>query len=63
MDMLAVDVSGVPSALAKRGNEVEIFGTEVPIDTVATAAGTISYEVLTRIGDRATKRYLAPMPN
>jgi alanine racemase len=63
MDMLAVDVSGVPFAFARRGQEVEVFGTEVPIDTVATAAGTISYEVLTRIGDRAIKRYLAPVPS
>jgi alanine racemase len=60
MDMLAIDVSDVPSELARRGQEVEIFGTEVPIDSIASAAGTISYEVLTRIGDRAVRRYLAP---
>ncbi len=60
MDMLAIDISDVPCELARRGQEVEIFGTEVPIDSIASAAGTISYELLTRIGDRAVRRYLAP---
>ena len=60
MDMLAIDVSTVPAALAKRGHTVEDFGAEVPIDAIAAAAGTISYELMTRIGDRVARRYLRP---
>jgi alanine racemase len=61
MDMLAIDVSAVPVALAKRGQAVEVFGTTVPIDAIAAAAGTISYELMTRIGDRVARRYGACM--
>jgi alanine racemase len=56
MDLLAVDVTGcdaaVPGALA------EILGEHALVDDVAAAAGTISYEVLVRLGWRAERIYL-----
>jgi alanine racemase len=56
MDMIAVDVSD--NAAARPGALVELLGANVPVDTVAQAAGTIAYEVLTRIAPRVTRRYL-----
>lgn len=44
MDMLCIDLSQCPSA--KEGSPVELWGENLPIDEVATAAGTISYELM-----------------
>jgi alanine racemase len=37
---------------------VELLGPHVPVDDAADAAGTASYEVLTRLGHRAERVYL-----
>ncbi len=55
MDVIAVDVSGAEVSV---GDGVELFGGNRPVDHVASAAGTISYEVLTSIGGRVARRYL-----
>ena len=55
MDVIAVDVSGADVSL---GDSVELFGASRPVDEAATAAGTISYELLTSIGNRCERRYL-----
>jgi alanine racemase len=55
MDLIAVDVTGCEAA--RPGALVEVLGPNRPIDDVAAAAGTIAYEVLTRIGARAERRY------
>lgn len=44
MDMLAVDLTDIPSAGV--GSAVELWGEQISIDEVATAAGTISYELM-----------------
>ena len=44
MDMLAVDLTGLPDA--KVGSRVVLWGEGMPVDEVARAAGTISYELL-----------------
>lgn len=56
MDMATADVTGMD---VKRGDEVTIFG-EGPItaDTLADAAGTISYEVLCGISKRIPRIYI-----
>lgn len=54
MDVLAVDVTGLDVA---RGDAVEIFGVNRLIDDAATAAGTISYEMLTSITPRVPRVY------
>ncbi|WP_349360875.1 alanine racemase [Stappia sp.] len=58
MDMAAFDVSAVPPDVARRGAFVELFGPNIPVDEVATAAGTIGYELLTGLGRRFARRYL-----
>lgn len=50
MDMLAVDVSAIPDA--DIGSPVELWGTQVPVDAVAQASGTIGYELLCAVTAR-----------
>lgn len=50
MDMLAVDLTQIPDAGV--GSPVELWGRQVSIDTVAAAAGTISYELMCAIAPR-----------
>lgn len=56
MDMAWADVSGLD---VRRGDEVVIFGEgPVTADTLADAAGTISYEILCDVGKRVPRLYL-----
>ena len=57
MDLLHVDASGVEAAIAL-GDWVEIFGPTVGIDETAAWAGTIGYELLTRLGSRPHRFYI-----
>ncbi|MEM7696274.1 MAG: alanine racemase [Pseudomonadota bacterium] len=57
MDLVAVDVTEAPCA---RGDEVELFGPNVPLSDAAAAAGTIDYELLTGLSRRA-ERVIAPL--
>lgn len=57
MDLLTLDVTGVPPHLARRGAWVELIGDRVGVDDLADLAGTIGYEVLTRLGPRAHRMY------
>jgi len=54
MDMTVVDISSVPAAAT--GDVVTLIGRDgeeaITVDDVAELAGTISYEVLTRLGSR-----------
>ncbi len=60
MDLLAIDVTALPPHLAREGVEVELIGGPDGIDRLAAAAGTIGYEVLTRLGRRFERCYRAP---
>ncbi|PWB47067.1 MAG: alanine racemase [Nitrosomonadales bacterium] len=50
MDMLTVDLSAVPGA--KIGSAVTLWGDGLTVDEVASAAGTISYELLCAVAAR-----------
>jgi len=50
MDMLACDLSGLPDA--RVGSRVVLWGEGLPADEVATAAGTISYELFCALAAR-----------
>ena len=50
MDMLSVDLSGLPDAGI--GSPVTLWGEGMPVDEVARAAGTISYELLCALAAR-----------
>ena len=58
MDLIAVDVTGIPDELAVRGAFIELLGDQVGVDDLADIAGTIGYEVLTNLGQRYHRVYL-----
>ena len=58
MDLITIDVTEIPGA--RRGDWVELFGANIPVDEVAERAGTIGYELLTSLGRRYQRRYQPP---
>jgi alanine racemase len=56
MDMLAVDLTHLPAA--GLGSTVELWGPNVPLETVAAAVGTLSYELMCGVTLRVPKVYL-----
>jgi len=54
MDMLMVDLEPVPAAGV--GSVVELWGEGVPIDEVASSAGTIGYELMCALAPRVLIR-------
>lgn len=57
MDMMAIDITGLPDDSVGRGTRAEILGRHIGIDEAAAWAGTISYELLTRLGSRYARLY------
>jgi alanine racemase len=56
MDMMACDVTDFPKI--ELGTLAEIFGPNISVDEAASWAGTISYELLTHLGNRYHRRYI-----
>ncbi|MDD2833618.1 MAG: alanine racemase [Methylotenera sp.] len=50
MDMLFCDLTQVPAA--NIGSPVELWGSQVPVDDVAKASGTVGYELLCAVSPR-----------
>jgi alanine racemase len=50
MDMLTVDLTAVPEA--RLGSPVVLWGEGMPVDDVATPAGTVGYELLCAVAPR-----------
>lgn len=57
MDLISVDVTDVPEKQAIRGAWVEVMGARTTIDDLTDRAGTIGYELLTRLGQRVHRVY------
>ncbi len=57
MDLLTLDVTRVPVDELAVGHYVDLIGGGVPLDEVARLAGTIGYELLTRLSSRAERVY------
>ena len=55
MDMCMVDLTGSD---AKEGDEVIIFNADHPVTDIAEKAGTIPYEILSRISRRVKRVYI-----
>jgi len=55
MDMLAIDLRPVPHA--RVGDAVTLWGGSLPADEVATAVGTISYELFCQLTPRVVFEY------
>lgn len=54
MDVAMIDVTGID---CQEGDEVEIFGTHLPVTVLSNALQTIPYEVLTGISPRVKRVY------
>lgn len=53
MDLIGVDVSHLPEP----PEALDILGPEATVDGLASAAGTIGYEILTALGSRYARQY------
>lgn len=58
MDLITIDVTGLPESVAHAGRLVELIGPNRPVDTVAAEGGTIGYEILTSLGRRYHRVYV-----
>lgn len=56
MDLLAVDLSDLSEAQV--GDAVQLWDAQLPVDEVARAAGTIGYELLSKVTQRVPRRYI-----
>ena len=57
MDMTMIDITDIASV--QEGDAVQVFGKNLAITQVAKWAGTIPYEILTSIGQRVKRIYIA----
>ena len=55
MDMITIDLRDIPQA--RVGSSVVLWGEGLPVEEVAAAAGTISYELFCRLTARVKFRY------
>jgi alanine racemase len=62
MDLITLDVTDLPEALAAPGGAAVLIGGELTLERVAEAAGTIPYEILTALGARYERRYAGLVP-
>ncbi|MCI0750822.1 MAG: bifunctional UDP-N-acetylmuramoyl-tripeptide:D-alanyl-D-alanine ligase/alanine racemase [Flammeovirgaceae bacterium] len=56
MDMTMIDITGID---AKEGDEVIVFGKELPVEEVAAKINTIPYEILTNTSERVKRVFVA----
>jgi alanine racemase len=57
MDLTTLDATDCPAL--REGDWVELIGPARPVDEVAQAAGTNGYEILTSLGRRYRRAWLA----
>ncbi len=58
MDLVTVDITEIEGPLPGRGDFVDLVGPGLPLETVGSGAGSIGYEVLTRLGARFHRNYV-----
>ena len=58
MDMIAVDISAIPEAKITGQTRAEFINATQTVNDIAAQAGTIGYEIFTRIGRRVQRVYV-----
>jgi alanine racemase len=58
MDLITVDVTDLPQGAAMPGEFAKLIAEGLTIEEAGFSAGTIGYEILTRLGHRFTRLYL-----
>jgi alanine racemase len=61
MDLACVDITDVAGGAVHRGDVATFIGEGITVDDFAAAAGTIGYEILTRLGSRCHLIYRGPV--
>ena len=62
MDLITLDISSLPPNSVRPGCMADLIYGRNGVDQLAMAAGTIGYEVLTRLGTRLARRYTRSGP-
>lgn len=62
MDSITLDISALPDGTLKLGSLVELIGKHQSLEQLASDAGTISYEILTGLGQRYQRNYINDIP-
>ena len=63
MDSMMLDVTALPDELLQTGLMVDLIGPGISLEEVAELAGTINYEILTRLSQRARRKYIGGTGN
>jgi alanine racemase len=58
MDSMTIDISSLPTDALGLGSLVELIGADQSLEAIAHDAGTISYEILTSLGQRYHREYI-----
>jgi alanine racemase len=58
MDLVTVDVTDLPEDAARPGEFATLIGGGLTVEDAGFSAGTIGYEMLTRLGPRFTRLYI-----
>ncbi len=58
MDLIAADVTDIPEQVLEQAEWAELYGNTIDINDIAANAGTIAYEFLTGLSDRAERIYI-----
>ena len=58
MDSVGVDASALPEGRLNVGDFVDVLGPGQDVDSLAAAAGTVGYEILTNLGRRFHRRHV-----
>lgn len=58
MDSMTIDISSLPADAIGLGSLVELIGADQSLEDIARDAGTISYEILTGLGQRYHRQYI-----
>ncbi len=57
MDSITIDITALPEGRLSLGSLVEVIGPHQTLEDIAQDAGTISYEILTSLGNRYQRHY------
>ena len=60
MDLTTINLSEIPEGILEEGDLFEIIGPNNSLISLAQAAGTTPYEILTRLTQRGGRRYISP---
>jgi alanine racemase len=58
MDMIVLDITNVPGAERNTAAQIELINHAYTVDDLAHDAGTIGYEIFTRLGARVRREYV-----